>query len=73
MLLNEVIYNSLNRGGGIIASKSTLRPSTAHTSNFKEDLKKNYIPISVDAEKLIEKHLKIKKIETGKNFNKILK
>ena len=65
MLLNEVVYNSLNRGGG----KNYInleRPSSTHTQpNFKKENKET-VSIAIDAEKLIQKYMSMKKEEPSK-------
>jgi len=67
MLLNEVIYNSLNPNGG-----SKTLSNVNLTSNLNQT-SKVIRPISADPDKLIKIHLKMKLIETGKNFKEILK
>lgn len=65
MLLNEVVYNSLNQGGG----KKTInleRPSSTQTQpNFKKENKES-VSIAIDAEKLIQKYMTMKKEEPSK-------
>ncbi len=65
MLLNEVVYNSLNQGSG----KKTFnldRPSSTKTqSNYNKE-NKDSIPIAVDAEKLIQKYMIMKRPENSK-------
>jgi hypothetical protein len=65
MLLNEVVYNSLNQGVG----KKTFnldRPSSTKTqSNYNKEIRDN-IPIAVDAEKLIQKYMTMKREENSR-------